>query len=31
MHYRQTFLWQKAMAITLAIYRLTPFLPRDER
>lgn len=30
MHYRQTVVWQKAMAAAREIYRLTPGLPREE-
>ncbi|MBM3473024.1 MAG: four helix bundle protein [Armatimonadetes bacterium] len=30
MHYRQTTLWQKAMAIAREVYRLAPMLPREE-
>lgn len=31
MHYRQTILWQKAMAVALVTYRLVPLLPPEER
>lgn len=30
MHYRETTLWQKAMAATKEIYRLVPRLPKEE-
>ena len=30
MHYRETILWQKAMAIAREVYRLAPMLPREE-
>lgn len=30
MHYRETIVWQKAMAAAREIYRLAPMLPREE-
>lgn len=30
MHYRETVVWQKAMAAAREVYRLTPGLPREE-
>lgn len=30
MHYRETIVWAKAMAIARDVYRLAPLLPREE-
>lgn len=30
MHYRETIVWQKAMAAARELYRLVPLLPREE-
>jgi len=30
MHYRETILWQRAMAAAREVYRLAPLLPREE-
>ena len=30
MHYRETIVWTKAMAIAREVYRLAPLLPREE-